>query len=77
MSEKLNYPKHFLHDIEAMTPGERAERCDELIAWTKRYATGYANPKWVEHHLFELAALAEMMRGKPSHIHDTRKEPTQ
>ena len=49
----LKYPEHFLHDIENMTPADRAHRCDELIAWAKRYARGHANPKW-----------AEMMRGK-------------
>ncbi|MCZ4268989.1 hypothetical protein O4H48_13905 [Rhodobacteraceae bacterium G21628-S1] len=65
----LSYPLHFLHDIENMTPVQRADRCDELIAWAKRYADGNANPKWVKHHMFELARLAEMMRGKPSGIH--------
>lgn len=60
----LSYPKHFLHDIENMTPAQRADRCDELIHWAKRYARGNANPKWVPYHMYELARLAEMMRGK-------------
>ena len=65
---ELKYPEHFLHDLENMDPATRAARCDELIGWAKRYADGNANPKWVAHHMFELAHLAEMMRGKPAGI---------
>ena len=65
MADQLKFPNHFLVDLEDLTPAARARRCDELIAWAKRYAKGNANPKWVEHHMFELARLAEMMRGKP------------
>ena len=57
----LSYPAHFLQNVNTMTPSERVERSYELIGWVKRYADGYANPKWVEYHLFELAKLCEMM----------------
>lgn len=59
-AEALNYPDHFLHDIENMSPEERKSRQAELIAWSKRYATGHANSKWLKFHLFELARLAEL-----------------
>ncbi len=63
----LNYPLHFLHDIDQMSPEDRGARCDELIAWAKRFADGDANAKWVRFHMFELASLAERMR-RPSGI---------
>jgi hypothetical protein len=57
---ELSYPKHFLHDISAMTDEQRHARAVELIAWTKRLANNEANPKWVSNHLFELAHLLEL-----------------
>lgn len=56
----LSYPQHFLVDLENMTAEERDARRQELIAWTQRYATSQANPKWAEPHLFELARLNEI-----------------
>ena len=60
----MNYPHHFLHDIEAMTSEQQDARRDELIGWVKRYSTGGGNPKWVTFHLFELARLAKIMRDR-------------
>ena len=57
---ELSYPKHFLHDIEAMTPQRQEARAEELVHWAKRYAAGHANPKWVLYHMFELARLYEL-----------------
>ena len=44
-----------IDQITSDNPVHRIERIQELLNWFERYATGQANPKWLEGHAFELA----------------------
>jgi len=49
-------------EIEGL-PDVREARAKELVLWFARLTRGEANPKWTEHHAYELAAYVARLKG--------------